>query len=317
MDLDSRLRALKEDRRAGSAVLGRRALDLLALAAAAPAAALALPGLVRRVSLARPVLAAPGVLARRWLAEVCRGLGRDPALARSGILAAEDPNRLAQAGEAARHLLLDELSRASRSRRAAAGALFAPGMTVLTVSRSSQVEELLLELPEGSRVLAAESRPGGEGALLAAALAGAGRAAAVVADSAVAAAAVAADLILLGCDAVLGAPTLRRCRPDGDPGGDWSGPAPDIWFVNKVGSHALLLAARAAGRPAVLVLGAEKCTADPARPFIRGGAWDRKAFEAMSLRAATLILGDEGEAGSSWLETRIGVDRLHWYLFMN
>jgi len=316
MDLDLELRALSRDRRSGSAVLAGRALDLLARAAGHPAAALALPALVRRLSLLRPVLAAIGVQSRRWLEEVCRGLDADPEALRGGRpLPARSAARMRRAGETARARLLRELKAAATARRRAFAELARPGMTLLTLSASSQVEELLRVAPAGCRLLLAESLPGGEGRVLAARLRADGLDAIPIRDGELANAAREADLALLGADAVLQPALLRRVSgPGSSREGELS--RPGLWGVNKVGSILLLAAAREAGLSVLLALGREKCSGDPVEPFIRGSAWDRRAFEAFPLGRISHLLGDEGQVGRDWLARQVGEDRRRWHLFM-
>lgn len=320
MDLDASLRALEKDRQSGSAGLARGALDLLARAAGHPAASLALPALVRRLSLTRPVLAAVGVQSRRWLEELCLGLDLEPEVLLGGRpLPGLETSLVKRAGEGARALLLQELAAAATKRRAVFATLARPGMVLLGFSASSQVEDLLRAAPAGSRLLLAESLPGGEGRVLAALLRQDGLDARAIHDSELARAAAEADLALLGVDAVVRPPVLRRVATAlvATAGAGQGLSAGDLWGVNKVGSAQLLLAARAAGLPVLLALGREKCSGDPASPFIRGSSWDRHAFEPFALGGVRHVLADEGVVGAAWLAQALHQDRRRWHLFMN
>ena len=320
MDLDASLRALEKDRQSGSASLARDALDLLARAAGHSAASLALPALVRRLSLTRPVLAAVGVQSRRWLEELCLGLDLEPeALLGGRPLPGLDTSLVKRAGEAARALQLQELAAAAVARRAAFATLVRPGMVLLGFSASSQVEDLLRAAPAGSRLLLAESLPGGEGRALAALLRQDGLDARAIHDSELARAAAEADLALLGVDAVVRPPVLRRAAAGPtSPAGPESGlSAADLWGVNKVGSLLVLQVARAAGLPLLLALGREKCSGDPTSPFIRGTSWDRRAFEPFPLGGVRHVLADDGVVGAAWLAQALHEDQRRWHLFMN
>jgi hypothetical protein len=215
--------------------------------------------------------------------------------------------------------LRDELERAAAGRRAAFARVVAPGMTLLTISHSSQVEDLLRTLPASCRVLAASSLPGGEGRALAARLEEGGQAAEVVTDSGLARAAAAADLVLLGADALLRPATVDLRRPAAAlPAAEGEGFAPaDLWGVNKLGSRLLLQTARAAGTPVALAAGLEKCTGDPARPFIRGPRRERLVFESFPLGAVRHFLTGPHPATRRQLDEAAGADHERWRLFMN
>lgn len=101
---------------------------------------------------------------------------------------------------------------------------------VYTMSRSGTVESVLRELGRKhiiTRLLVAESRPGGEGIALARALARDGLAVTLVADAACGVFIGEANCVVLGADSL---------RADGS-------------LVNKVGSYPLALMAREAGKP--------------------------------------------------------------------
>lgn len=104
---------------------------------------------------------------------------------------------------------------------------------IYTLSRSGSVEGTLTALAraqahgEPLRVIVSESRPGAEGVELARALAAAGAKVTLAGDAACAALMDEAALVIVGADSV---------RADGS-------------VVNKVGTHALALVARASGKP--------------------------------------------------------------------
>jgi len=120
---------------------------------------------------------------------------------------------------------------------ARAGALVPAGARVLTLSRSSTVLAALRAAGPGGalQVVCLESRPGLEGRRLAQELAAAAIRATVAPDAAVAALLPGCALALVGADAI------------GDAG-----------VVNKIGTHVLALAARAAGVPCYLVADSTK-----------------------------------------------------------
>jgi translation initiation factor 2B subunit (eIF-2B alpha/beta/delta family) len=114
---------------------------------------------------------------------------------------------------------------------------------VLTLSRSASVEGVLMALSrerasgDPLRVIVCESRPGGEGIVLAAALAGAGAIVTLIPDSA-------ACVDDFGCG-MLGADSVRA---DGS-------------VVNKVGSRIVALVAQSAGKPVYVLAESLKVTA--------------------------------------------------------
>jgi translation initiation factor 2B subunit (eIF-2B alpha/beta/delta family) len=116
---------------------------------------------------------------------------------------------------------------------------------VVTISRSQTVLLALSALGRTrrpTRVSVLESLPGGEGRLFAQDLRRAGLSARVVPDRAGRAAAAAADLVIIGADAVLS---------DGS-------------VLHKVGTRSLAMAASNAGVPVVVVAGRSKFTGRPA-----------------------------------------------------
>lgn len=123
-----------------------------------------------------------------------------------------------------------ELIEASRRRKMEAvknaTRLLKDRQTVITISRSSTVEEVLTEL-SGHRIIVAESRPLFEGRALAEELAGKGLEVTLIVDAAMGMFVNEADAVLVGADSVLA---------DGS-------------IVNKVGTRLLALAAKEAGVP--------------------------------------------------------------------
>lgn len=116
---------------------------------------------------------------------------------------------------------------------------------VLTLSRSASVEGVLIALSrerasgDPLRVVVCESRPGGEGVALAAALAGAGALVTLIPDSAVAACVDDVGCVMLGADSV---------RADGS-------------VLNKVGSRIVALVAQSASKPVYALAESLKVTA--------------------------------------------------------
>lgn len=133
--------------------------------------------------------------------------------------------------------------------------------TVVTFSRSGTVTALLLGLPRSRsprRVLALESRPGGEGRGLAAELRRNGMRAMCIPDRRAAEAVAGADLVLIGADSV---------EPDGA-------------VVHKVGTARLAALAQAFGRPLVVVAGRSKFSTRRRRRL--PAAFDRTAARAVT-----------------------------------
>ncbi|HEX8997694.1 MAG TPA: hypothetical protein VF812_16825 [Ktedonobacterales bacterium] len=171
-------------------------------------------------------------------------LARDMALTRPSMAAIA--NTLASIWQAAENSeptrQLQALSEAARAVDQRWGAAIG-GMTqwardvvagpVYTLSRSGSVESVLATLAreragaDPLRVIVSESRPGFEGVALATALAAAGAQITLVVDGASAAFIEQVAQVIVGADSV---------RSDGS-------------VVNKIGTHALALVARAAGKP--------------------------------------------------------------------
>lgn len=116
----------------------------------------------------------------------------------------------------------------------------AGGLTLVTWSASRPVRALVGRLTRGGRVTVrcAEARPALEGRALAGALAADGARVELFADGALVAALTGVDAVVVGADAVA-----------------------SEWFVNKVGTGALTLAATAAGVPTYVLAGRDKCLA--------------------------------------------------------
>ena len=124
--------------------------------------------------------------------------------------------------------------------RVAEGALtlIADGSTIITISHSSTVQHALLHAQRAGRrfaVICAESRPACEGRETAAALARSGVPVTFVVDAAAVAEVRRANLVLVGADLL---------STEG--------------LVNKVGTYALALAAKASGVPFYTLCGSEK-----------------------------------------------------------
>lgn len=117
-------------------------------------------------------------------------------------------------------------------------ALITDGSTIITLSHSSTVRHALLHAQRAGRhfsVICAESRPSCEGREIAAALAGSGVPVTLVVDAAAMSAVEEAHLVLIGADLLS-----------------------TVGLVNKVGTYALALAARAAGTPFYALCGSQK-----------------------------------------------------------
>lgn len=222
------VRAIREDLTHGASYLARQASRCLADALSHDGATGAdvtaddirrARALARELALVRPSMAAIGVtVARVWWAAVEAG-------------GAAHPREAAQALRAA----AGEVEAAWESAAAVITGWLRPLLTgaVATLSRSSSVEALLISMArervagQPLRVVAQESRPGAEGVALARALAAAGANVTLVADTAFATVVDRIDAVVVGADSV---------RADGS-------------LVNKVGTHALALIARDAGKP--------------------------------------------------------------------
>jgi translation initiation factor 2B subunit (eIF-2B alpha/beta/delta family) len=233
-----------------------------------PAAELRLDRLFRRVTadrsssaygLARRTLASLTSLTRSWprrspadvrryVANVARGLERtQPAMGIFGIWAADwrrftrtvPVARLPPAVSAWIRRRRDELEREPARVQRLVRQRIPPASRIVTISRSETVLSALRSLPASRaprEVLAMESLPGGEGRRLARDLRRAGIRARTIPDRAARTAVRAADLVMIGADAV---------EPDGA-------------VVHKVGTRSLAVAARRVGVPVIVVAGRSK-----------------------------------------------------------
>lgn len=167
------------------------------------------------------IRAQPAMAGIRTAAALALGPEPDDALARLDL-------RLRQAAAATTRLAVPFL----QLRRAPAREL-----TIVTCSRSSLVEAILLQLGqrERTRVCCAESRPGLEGERLASALAAAGLRIDLYSDAAIGTALPRADAVLVGADAL----SSRA-------------------LANKAGTAALAALARVYGTTVIVVAGREK-----------------------------------------------------------
>ncbi len=220
---------IRLDRLSGAAALARQAAETLISAAPAlgglplPAARQMLLELVRRLVAAQPAMAplvnlANAVLWRSEQAGEGSGLGR----------------AIEQAGEEFLRGL--EVSREAVRRHGSV--LIEDGTCVMTHSSSRTVLEALLAAREAGKritVICTESRPQGEGVVLARRLAEAGVAVHLIVDAAIYARMPAATVALTGADAVS-----------------------ERGLVNKAGTSLLALAARARARPCHALFGGEK-----------------------------------------------------------
>ena len=180
---------------------------------------------------------------------------------------------------------------------ARAASLVPPGARILALSRSSTVLTALLEAGRrgGLEVVCLESRPGLEGRRLAEELAAAGIQATVAPDAAVATLVADCDLALVGADAI------------GDDG-----------VVNKIGTRALALAARAAGVPCYVVADRTKLLPPGSAPPLAderpaGELWEHapagvrvwnRYFEATPVALFTAIVMEDGSWGEAEVERR-------------
>ncbi|MCE4628417.1 MAG: hypothetical protein F7C34_04640 [Desulfurococcales archaeon] len=166
-------------------------------------------------------------------------------------LALEACRRGHSPAEAARGLL-DYQSRAFQLLAEAARTALRGAHTVVTLSYSGTVERILHSLPASTRIVVAESRPGGEGAILASRLAGSRRQVLVVPDSALALhLEPGGTAVIFGADAVTG----------------------DGCVYNKVGSRLLALAAKSLGVPAYSAFDATKTLPEAGCRDLRVEEW--------------------------------------------
>lgn len=266
----------------------------------------ALAGDAYRAALERVPASAPADELRVVLERAARDtVAAQPAMAPLATLAAELRGALAAKGpdgaRAAVVRLLDELPR--RLERAPveiarlALELLPAGARVLTLSNSSTVRSALLAAAARGplRVVCLESRPRLEGRALADVLAAAGAEATLAPDAAMATLVASCDLVIVGADSV------------GDGG-----------VVNKIGTHAAALCARAAGVAAYVLAdsmkllphGAPQPVADERPP---DEMWDsvpegvrvwNRYFEATPLALFTAVVTEVGVLGPPEVELR-------------
>lgn len=207
------IRTLAGDHRSGSVTLALRACRLLG---SCKFPALESAGnfhfqVAQQVIAAQPTMAAIRNVCERWLLQL-----------QQGSTPLHSARRVAK-----------ELTCAQSAASLHAAALLHHGQVLMTYSASSTVEAAVLAAHRKRkrfRVLCAEGRPKYEGRAMAKRLATRGVPVELFTDSALLASLAAADLLLVGCDAVF---------PDG--------------FVNKVGTHALLCMSRRADIPSYIV----------------------------------------------------------------
>lgn len=294
---------VESDREHGSAWISLRALEALRDRAAALASRtgetgetgerVARPELlafVRRLIAARPAMAAPANRVRRALAA---------ALSAAGDSGGRD---FAAALERAAAEAIEDARAADRAAAGHAAARVA-GRRVLALSRSGTVEEALRSARPRPRVVVAESRPGGEGIGVAARLREAGVEARVVSDTAVAwaIAECGIEAVVVGADTVL----------------------PSGAVINKIGTLAAALAARAAGVPLWAVAARDKVAPRPldppaelaareALPGDPGFALEVPLFEQVPAEWVTAVITEDGplDAGGVAAVARAAAERV-------
>lgn len=222
-ELAAALDAIRRDRARGASELARAALAILAESAErlpardGPALEAALRRHAAALAAARPSMTAPAVLIRRWLDAL--GDAADPEAMRRR--AADEARRLIALSESAVQRAADN-----------AAALVPAGATIATLSLSATVTALFSRLAgSGASAIVAESRPLGEGVVLAERLSGLGMPALLVTDAALGHALGEADVAVVGADTIL----------------------PDGGVINKAGTYLLALAARDRGIPFLVV----------------------------------------------------------------
>ena len=223
--IERELAAIQADRESGSAQLAGRALELLGRACGAaggqsPEALLSgMAALARRIRALRPSMAAPGNWAAAFVLDLRERLASSPPSPR-------------EAGRAAAEALLARLRGLPGRLAQAARPILEGRRALLTLSRSSSVEAVLLQAaPADCLLIVAESRPLYEGRTLLRRLMEAGRPVRCITDAQIALAMREADLLLLGADAI--------CS--------------DLAAVNKAGSRLAALAARSLGKPCAVL----------------------------------------------------------------
>ena len=230
MSTDTALVEIRQDNRSGATRLTERAGQaLLAWLAAIPAE--------QSLGKARQSLGRFAV----ELAEAKPAMASMRNLANRALLASE---RAGSPAELRRHVAqtvqryIQQLGRSTDLIAAQAARFIRPGATVMTISYSSVVLAALkqaLSAGKHFQIICPESRPICEGRTLAQELARLGLRAELVADAAAPALVSRSELLLLGGDAL---------APEG--------------LVNKIGSYPLALAAQAAGRPVIALVGRQK-----------------------------------------------------------
>ncbi|MEE9274085.1 MAG: hypothetical protein V3V62_02085 [bacterium] len=290
--LEAGLAAIREDRGQGAAQLARRGVGLLAEACAlaeesalAEGAALAeeaagaallaeAAALVRELRAVRPSMAAVGNWALAFYLDLRERLGR-PGGAAPAAAGAEIAAALLRRGEEMRAGLIE-----------AARPLLADADSLLTLSRSSTVEEILLRAaPPSLRVVVAESRPLLEGRKLAESLIRAGREVRCITDAQVGLFMRECSLLLLGADTI--------CS--------------DLAVVNKTGSLPAALAAREAGAPCFVAADTFKVSGSAAEADVvleegpGAEVWEEEAgrcanvyFETVPARLISCFITEKG-----------------------
>jgi len=150
----------------------------------------------------------------------------------------ESPYRMRQAVVAATEAYKRQLRQHALLVAEGALALIGDGSTIVTISFSSTVQHALTYAQRAGRrleVICAESLPGGEGRATVETLGACGVAATLLPDAEAIAAIASADLVLVGADMLTG-----------------------HGLVNKTGTRAMALAARAAGKAFYTLCGSEK-----------------------------------------------------------
>ncbi|MFB6268510.1 MAG: NUDIX domain-containing protein [Halobacterium sp.] len=268
----------------GSAYISLRALDVLRDEAAVAADADDSSGWRELADTARRLIEAkPGMaVVRNRVNRAMATAARTP----SGVEAA------------AREVAADAVDADSRAAERATAELEASDASrVFTLSRSGTVDAALRGTGV-ERVLVAESRPGGEGVAVAESLADDFDVTLTI-DANVPAAVAEADAVMVGADAVF---------PDGD-------------VVNKVGTRAALLAARAAGVPAFVVCAADKIAPErlPVEDGDPAGLYDGDAgldvrnpvFEVVPAGLVDAVVTEQGVLDDAAVES-LAVERRDW-----
>ncbi len=255
--VDRRLREVARDRRTGAHALELRTLDALSLfLRSVPTRSSAEWNRRAGRVAARLATIQPGMGAFRQWADDWRRMATQPSDGGRRAAVRWVRRRRSQVRQE-----IPRLRRVAR-RRSLAGA------RIVTISRSASVADVLAALAGRPRlVLAAESRPGGEGREFARDLRRKGVSARWASDRRALAGVRRADALVLGADSV---------DADGS-------------VVHKVGSRALALAAARSGVPVIVVAGRSKWVAS-ARSRVRLPAW----FDRTPGRLVTEYWTDRG-----------------------